>query len=344
MHRALALLLCLPLASSVLGGCPEADDDEFPRSGTDSGGVEGQIRTPNGLRGLRGVFLQVFADEDEDGVADSDSVVATTMTDDDGQFVFDDLLAGSYVANATRGHFAHTFGFSFTPGNRATLEPEDLPPDGVNITQIAGSCDDAVSLYEQMGFEVTKVATSDAGWLEMLTNPSDIEEVDILLLPCGLPEDWIPQGPTLNTVLGEWLRAGSSLYVSGTAWPVLEAVNEEILDLLGDDEDLDAPETGAGGTIGADVVDVGIAGLFTDATASVRLADNWPVVEQIGENTRAILSATVQTLEFETVEDSPLLIVSEADDRGSIVYSVFGVSGESTDDMHTALAEVLLSL
>lgn len=346
MRRSLALFLCLPLASIAFGGCAEPgdDDDDFARTETDSGGVEGEIRLPNGTRGVRGAFVRAFADADEDGVADTDDVVASTTTDIEGRFVFDDLLAGAYVGIATRGHFAHTFPFGFTPGNRAILNPEDLPGNSLNITQIGGSCGDVGSLYEVMGFDLTRVGTSDDRWLELLTNPSDIEEVDILLLPCGLPEDWLPQAPTLNTVLGDWMDMGSSLYVSGTSWPVLEAVDEDLLDFLRDDEDLDAPEVGLGGTMTVSVVDQEIAEHFQDANASIRLPDNWPVVDEVGENTRAILSTTAQTLDFETVEDSPLLVVSEADGRGSVGYGVFGISEESTDDMRVALSELLLSL
>ncbi|MCO4769602.1 MAG: hypothetical protein KDA24_06180 [Deltaproteobacteria bacterium] len=338
--QVLALSLSLPLSACV----GLAADDTFGRSDSESGGVEGSICLPNAVSGVSEAVVSVFIDEDADGLADGETADATTVTDLDGTFVFEDLTAGSYVAVASRGHFSHTFPFTFIAGNRAELTPECLAPDEVNITQVTGSCDNPKLLLERVGFDVTTMDNTGQDWLDLLTNANDIDDVDVLLLPCGLPEDWLPQAQTVTSVVGQWLENGGSLYVSGTAWPLVETLDEEAIDFLRDDTDFDAPEVGFANTLNARIADTGLAAHFTEGTASIRLADNFPVLESVGGSALALVDATVSTVDFETVESSPLAVSRPTDDGGTLVYSVFGTTGESTEDMEALLLEMLLNL
>ncbi len=341
--RGPALVLTLSLAS--LAGCVGlSGEDTFRRSGANSGGAEGTICLPGGIEGVRGARVEVYADDDMDEVPDSDTVIASTFTDIDGNFVFEDLTAGSYVATANRGHFDLSFAFTFVAGNRATVAPSCFEVDEVAITQIDGSCDDPKSGYEDMGFEVTTLGTSDQEWLDLLTNANDVDDVEILLLPCGLPEDWLPQGPTISTVLYDWMDAGGSLYVSGDAWPVIEAIDADALDMLRDDLDLDAPEVGFGEVITARIVDQELTPHFPNGTARIRMTDGWPVVSAVGEGMSVIVDGPAATIDFENVDNAPLMAQRTLVEGGGFIYSTFGWTAESNDDMELILREKLLSL
>jgi hypothetical protein len=343
MRPALALTSFSLLVPLALAGCP-TDPDSFGRTDTETGGVEGSICAPTGLDGVRAVTVAVYPDEDEDGVADGDTPSATALTDVDGTFVFEDLAAGTYVGLATRGHLELTFPLVFGAGNRAQLNPVCFPPDSLAITQLGGSCDDPSGVLDGMGFDATTIATTGQEWLGLLTNASEMEDVDILLVPCGLPDDWRPQGPTISNVLFNWLGEGGSLYVSGSSFPLLELVDENLVDFFRDDGDPDEPAVGFGGTLQATVVDPGIGAYFSGGAASVRMPDNCVVAESVGDAATALVTATAQTVDFETVPDAVLVMTSTSEVRGTISYSAFGKTGESTAAMERILAEVLLSL
>jgi|GEM_PF-5465371 len=343
--RRFASLVSLTLLPLALTGCPSENPSPFGSGGTtDSGGVQGSLTAPDGQLAISGAEVRVFADEDEDGVADSDAVLASTTTDIDGTWAFEELESGTYVAVATRGHHTHTFAFGFLPGNRATIPEESLPGDEVAIVQITGSCDSPSSVYEAMGFDVESLANTGSEWRDLLTNANDIDSVEVLLIPCGLPDDWVPQAPTVNSVVGGWLADGGALYVSGNSWPILEAIDPDIIDFLRDDTDFDAPQVGFGATLTASILDTDLAAHFSGDTASIRLPDEWTVMAGVGDDARVLLNANAQTIDFESVQGAPLLVTSEPDSRGPITYSSFGKTGESNADMERALQQVLLSL
>ena len=94
--------------------------------------------TLNGAEvGVQGVTVQLFADANGDGVADSATPLALTTTDGTGHYVFDALDAGGYVVAIPASNFAGTGSLvgtrSSTPDELDPNDDVDQNDDGIGV-------------------------------------------------------------------------------------------------------------------------------------------------------------------------------------------------------------------
>lgn len=329
---------CLLFVAVLCVGCPTDPDDGFGRT-TPAAGIRGTICTPDGINEVNGAFVTLHADEDEDGVADDFTALATAMTDWNGAFLLEGIGGGTYVAIARKGHRSFTFPVTSSGGIQQRLERECFPGDSASVAVIAGSCDSPDTLYNALGYQTESL---DADDLSLLTNPAALNAWDVLIAPCGMPSTWLPQAETVSETLGGWLEGGGSLYVSGDAWPLLEAVDEELIDWVGDDEDPTAANVGFGATVQAMVMEPSLAEAV-GGTAQIVFEDNWSMIEQVGEGWSPLASGTVQTVDGTFFENSPLAVSRFRPEGGIVIYSSFGTVG-ATEDMSLLLSQWLIEL
>lgn len=340
-HR---VLVTLALPCALLVGCPTGVEDGFTNRVDNNAAVQGSICTPSGTESVAGATVAVYADTDEDGVPDDDSVLASTTTALDGTFTIEGLSAGEYVGVATRGHHQGTFPISYVGESGVRLDAACLEPDTARIALVGGSCDDIADRMDTLDFVYETIDVGGSAWAELLTTSALLSSYDILIAGCGMPDTWGGQAPTVSNVINGFLAAGGSLYVSGDAWPVIEAVDADLVDFFREDDDPDAVNVGVGQTVDATVVAADLQPWFTSGTAEVLFDDDHPMIEAVGTDAEVLLTGTVRSADFTTVEDAPLAVHAAGSGGGTILYSSFGLMSESDADVEVLLDELFLSL
>lgn len=337
IHRSLLLISTLALAA----GCPTEDPSPF-RGVTPDAGIRGVICEPNGVNESAGANVALFPDEDEDGVPDAGGALATAVTDYSGEFLLENIGGGTYVAEARKGHRIFSFPVVSTGGIQQRLERQCFPGDSAAVAMIEGSCDNPASVLEGLGYTVESLDETELG---LLTNPAELDPWDVLLAPCGLPTDWMPQAETVGTVLADWVASGGGLYVSGDAWPLLEAIDPELIDFVGDeDEDPEAPNVGFGVEVSAQVSDPSLSEAL-GGTLEIVYSDNWSMIETPTEGWGLLAFGTVQTLSGQFFQDAPLAMMlrSQGQESGPILYTTFGTQ-DANDEMTLALGQWITEL
>ena len=334
--RPLLLTTCA-LALVALTGCPTDPDSGFGLS-TPAAGIRGVICAPDGVNEVHRAGVMLYADADEDGVQDDFDMLASAMTDIDGEFLLEDVGGGSYVAIARKGHRQFDFPVVSSGGIQQRLDRECFPGDSARVAVLPGTCDTPETIWSSRGFSVDVLGEDDLG---LLTNPAQLAGWDIVMAPCGMSDEWLPQAETVQETFEPWLEDGGSLYVSGDAWPLIEAIDEDYLDWVGDDEDPTAANVGFGTTVAGTITDPDLAAAF--GTAEIVLSDNWSMVLERGENWNPLVTSTVQTTDGVFYEGADLAVSFMPSPTSQIVYTSFGTQN-ATDDMKALLAEWLTGL
>ncbi len=341
--RLFFLTTCL-LASVALTGCPTEPDSGF-RMRTPDAGIRGVICAPDGVHEVHDAFVSLFPDDDEDGEPDTLDPIASTWTDVDGSYLLPGVGGGTYVGLASKGHRSFTYPVVSAGGTQQRLERECFPGDSARVAVIPGTCDSPDTLLLDLGYRAVTLADTDLG---LLTNPAQLAAWDVVIAPCGMPDTWLPQAETVSGTLTDWLEDGGSLYVSGDAWPLLEALDEELIDWMGDDEDPTAANIGFGATVPGDPLAPGLTDLVGDA-AEIRFSNGWSMILEPGEGWEPLVTGSVQTIDGYFYDDSPLAVSFSGSEEGlgseegTIVYTSFG-SENATADMKVLLSDWLSGL
>ncbi len=328
----------LSLAMVLCTGCPSGPDDGFVRAAP-LPGVRGTICAPNGINEVQRAQVSLYADADEDGEPDNFNPLATSMTNFDGGYLLEDIGGGTYVAEVRKGHRLFQFPVVSSGGIQQRLERQCFPGDSAAVAVISGGCDNPAGLLTSLGYTSQSLSSEELG---LLTNPAQLAAWDIVIAPCGMPMDWLPQAETVTETLGDWLDTGGSLYVSGDAWPLIETLDPDLLEWVGDDEDPTAANVGYGSTVEATVMDQELAGVL-GGPAQIVLPESWSMIEQAGLEWNLLVMATVQTTDGVFLQSSPLAVSRRGPQRGTLTYSSFGNSG-ATPDMTLLLDHWLTEL
>jgi len=119
------------------------DTPQAPPAFFDITGTKVRDLTGNGLTsddtGLGGVEIKLFEDVNGDGKLNDGGPIATTTTEADGAYTFNDLAAGTYFVKENVGHgFVQTFPFS---GEYHTVEITNTDVTGVDFANFKQICD-----------------------------------------------------------------------------------------------------------------------------------------------------------------------------------------------------------
>ncbi len=332
------LMTTCALATVALTGCPTDPDSGFGVS-TPAAGLRGVICTPDGVNEVHRAGVMLFADEDEDGEQDDFTLHASAMTDIDGEFLLEGVGDGRYVASVFKGHHSFHFPVVSTGGIQQRLGRLCFPGDSARVAVLPGTCDFPGALWSTLGYSVDVLDETELG---LLTNPAQLAAWDIVMAPCGMSDDWLPQAETVQQTFLPWLDEGGSLYVSGDAWPLLEAIDEDLIDWVGDDEDPTAANVGFGATVAGDVTDPQVEEALGHP-AEIVLPGNWSMIFQIDERTVPLVFGSVQTVDGTFFDATPLAARSHRDPMGQVLYTSFG-SANATEDMTLLLSEWLIGL
>ena len=327
------------VALVLTAGCPTEDTGGFVRS-TPAAGIRGVICTPDGVNEVYGANVALFNDADEDGQPDDSSSLAVAITDIAGGFLLEGIGGGTYVAEVRKGHRTFSFPVVSTGGIQQRLERTCFPGDSAAVAVIEGTCDDPNLTLEGLGYQSEQLGEDELG---LLTNPAEIAAFDVVMAPCGMPTTWMPQAETVAQTINDFIAGGGALYVSGDAWPLLEALDPELVDWVGEDEEPTAANVGFGATVQGRVTDDGLSEALGGALEIV-YSNNWSMIEAAGEDWGWLASGTVQTLSGQFYEDAPLaMTLRGGQGSGSVTYSTFG-STDATPGMRLVLGQWLTEL
>ena len=326
MPRSERVMLAAGALSLLLGvGCPSEDPGGGFRTSTPPAGIRGVICAPNSVDELAGVNVSLFADDDEDGVPDTFATEGQGVTDATGEYQIEAVPAGTYVAMATVGHHVHSFPVVMTGGIQQRIDRECMPADSAAIGVYSGTCGGEENLLTTLGFEVTILES-----LELLTNAGQLNAYDVLIASCGMSQDWLPQDAVVAETLESFLAEGSSLYVSGDAWPLIEALDEDHIEWVGDDEEPEDANVGFGASVQVTIADPTIAEAV-GGTITVTYEDNWSMIAGLGEEWGATAFGAVQTLDGTFFDEGVLAATRFPSESGQIRYSTFGATGGTAD-------------
>lgn len=326
MPRSERVMLAAGALSLLLGvGCPSEDPGGGFQTSTPPAGIRGVICAPNSVDELAGVSVSLYADDDEDGVPDSFTSEGQGVTNAAGEYQIETVPAGTYVAEAMVGHHRHSFPLVMTGGIQQRIDRECMPPDSAAIAVYPGECGGEQSLLTTLGFEVTVLDS-----LELLTSAGQLNAYDVLIAECGMSQDWLPQDAVVAETLESFLSQGGSLYVSGDAWPLIEALDEEYIEWVGDDEEPDDANVGFGASVQATIADPFVAEAV-GSTITVTYEDNWSMIAGLGEEWGTAAFGAVQTLDGTFFDEGVLAASRFAADSGPIRYSTFGATGGTAD-------------
>lgn len=143
------------------------------------------------------------------------------------------------------------------------------------------------------------------------------------------------------------VRNGLRLYFSDWTYDLMEATWPDLVDWVGDDEELDQAQRGvAPQIVNASIVDEGLAEFMGVPLGSqIEVIYNfgtWAVIESVSEDVDVLLSADVEyddpaTGEVRVQEDAPLLIAANIG-TGVVLFTTFHNEAQVSDDTRDVLA------
>ena len=143
------------------------------------------------------------------------------------------------------------------------------------------------------------------------------------------------------------VRNGLRLYFSDWTYDLMEATWPDLVDWVGDDEELDEAQRGiAPQIVNASIVDDGLAEFMgVVAGSQIEVIFNfgtWAVIESVSDDVDVLLSADVEyddpaTGEVRVQEDAPLLISANIG-TGVVLFTSFHNEAQISDDTRDVLA------
>lgn len=334
-----------PIAETSPEGSPDtpADTpvgtpaDTPPTTTTDethTGAVTGTICDPEGAAPV------VFADVQ----IDLGGRVASTLTDADGQFTLTDLPYGTHTLEITRGGFQATHVVTI---DRPLVELADdvcLENDR-RFLVFEGDYDAVEDILDDLGIPYDTAFLGGSMQLDILTDPTALDDYEVILLNCGMDETWMwsSQG-TVGTNLRQWVRGGGALYVSDWAFQAVEQAFPDAIDFWGPDHQPDEAYGGREGSFTASVLDPAMQ--QTLGSSSVLLSydlPGWTVAEGAASTTEVLVEGPARTVYSSSRPILPLAMRFQ-EGAGQVLFTTFHNEVQLSSEVEAVLREMLLAL
>ena len=279
----------------------------------------GEVTTPDGARPVAGAVVRL---QDDAGT------VAEVGTGSTGRFEVEALPPGAYSVDVVAGHFGMTTVVELSEGpavfDLGALRLSSTRPVVLDVRDAAaGSFDPVDERLGAMGLASVRVGPStSAGAADLFATPQGLFEYGLVLIGGDLGWSSLTEDEQAMDGLRDYLEAGGGLYLSGEAWPVLEALVPGAVVVA---------EAVAGyGYVRADVDDVALLeGLAWDGVG-VPMVEGTPLFQAAGPGVEVLLSG-----EVDAVDGGPVagpLAVRTTFGAGRIAYVTFRAAEPRADE------------
>ena len=300
--------------------------------GHGSGSISGRVCDPSRYVWLEGASVYTHIIDTAGELRDT----RETLTDADGNWVLDDLAAGTYTVYEQYGSTTIDM-FDVTVSN--AVETEVPPPDctgsaDVQVAVITGDFDDFQTVLETVGVGSYHDVDGQTGdeMLQFLENPTEMALYDAIFFAGGHLEDGIFYSldhsedatvATVQTNLKDYVKGGGVVFASDWSYDVIEQTWPDMIDFMTNDTP-DASQVGEPGLLSCDVSNSDLADTLGQDTVKMNLdLDAWPVVDAVGDGPKVFLRADAPWrtgMTTDTENDSPLLVEIESG-KGKIVFT-----------------------
>ena len=339
-----------PNAAPDTGG-PPADDGDDPGDGGDltTASVRGRVCDFSGEGYVVGAQVHAAWDTNGDGENDSS---ATASTDENGWFQLEGLPLGEHRIVVEKGSFSTTFDVVITqPGLLELAEEECLEQDDVRIAVITGEFDNIGAILSGMDLEFDTYGGSWSGdYLDLLLDPEDLAEYDIVFFNCGISDSWTPYQIEVSENIEQFVQAGGSIYASDWAYFFFETAFPDLIDFVGDDAVYVSettggppPAVGARGRIDADIYDANMMAVIGSNRADLNYdLDGWVVPISTLSTAEVMVRGDARTYTEGTLSNVPLAV--KVVRGGTAIFTTFHNERQLTIDMERLLEEIILNL
>lgn len=327
-----------------------ADDPEIdPTTGLpvqEEGSARGRICAPNGTTWVAGADISIL----------TPNGAFQTTSNGDGWWQIDGLDPGTYGVVVTKGSFYLTYNVTIEDGVVSEqVYDECLVQGNLQIAVVTGAWDHVEDVLEDLGLNVTEYdgdieggGTQSATVTNLLTNPTQLAQYDVLFLDCGIKEDWIQSNQALVAqTLRDYVEAGGSIYASDWSYYAIEAAFPDKITFSGLDTQPGAARVGISGQVNGLVVDTALSTLLGSNQASIAYDLNqWVVMESHDPSVENLVEGTYTYATNAGPQSAagPLSVRFDAG-TGRVIYTTFHNEGQATTpDMRAMLEEYALSL
>ncbi len=341
-NLAIAGLLALPLACGPTDYQLDPDTDTLigdDPENFDGGGVEGRICAPSENAWIAGALVYV----------DHEFGRAQTTTDSDGFFTLTGVPEGTHTVHVEKGSFSTDFEVTIAVGEIITLDEEEcIRDEEVNIAVVTGLFDSIEDVLDRLGIEYTTIDGLGGQSNTFMSDPTQLEQYDIIFFNCGMDESWIwSSQTTVAQNLRDFVSNGGSIYASDWAYFTVEASHPNMLDFHGDDYDSEAAKVGNEGFVTGTVKDPTIASALGSGTASLNYdLGIWVAVTSASDQDYVLLEGTYGYSDFFGGSGSHFgpLAAKMQSGSGTVLYTTFHNEAQTTADMDVILQEIIFHL
>lgn len=253
-----------------------------------TGTVTGTVYGPDGVTPIPNAWVFVPDEGSSASVRQGDGPpepwIVWTLTDDNGDFVLEDVPAGLVLIKILKGSWTKTFEADVPAGGvyEASADETTFPSSGDELPRIAvvvGAWDHMQDVLAKLGLgEVDESGQLVPGteqfdlidWADTAAFFGDAErlfEYDIIFVNCGADESILSDPDATYTAnIQDYVGSGRSLYVTDLAYDYVEQAFPEAIQFYGDSGSTPGPLNRA---------QVGDGGITTDATVNDPTMHAW---------------------------------------------------------------------
>lgn len=319
------------------------------------GNITGRICGPDGSSWVGGVHVWV-----EGTYPDGTPWFVEAWTDAQGNFTLENVPTGVHTVHAERGSWSTSFDVTLTGGTYEIPVPECLDPASAKVAVVTGEYDHIQTVLDslQIEYDLYDGLPGSSHYTELLTDPDQLADYDIVFFNCGMSFSWLGQRSTIAGNLRTFVANGGSVYASDWAWGLVEESWPDAIDFYGTPDTPWDPNTYASGpfnpyngvatSLSATVSDPTMAGSVGDTASIVFDLDAWVVPYEPG-NASVMVSGDVTVYSdlivgTRSAFDGAPLVLRYQQAGGTVIYTAFHNDQQATADARAILAEIILSL
>lgn len=234
-------------------------------------------------------------------------------------------------------------------GEPAETDSDTEPWDGPPIAILTGEYDSVEDIADSL--ELDYDLLSGTGWdqINLLSNPEELEKYDAILFNCGMGDGWMAREDEVAANLADYVHGGGSIYVSDWSYWLVEVSFPDLIDFIGDDATWRAAEVGEatqGDPVDATVLDPAmVAALGTDSASITYDIGDWTAVESVGTDAGAMVEGRFTwSGDAGSGAHTGPLVVEGSYGQGKVIFTTFHDTAQTSEQMHTLLEQIILSL
>lgn len=308
--------------------------------GHGEGAISGRVCDPESYLWLEGASVYTHIIDSAGALRDT----RKTLTDENGEWILDDLADGTYTVYVQYGSTTVDM-FDAEVRNGVELEVPNATctgSAGTDVAVVSGDFDDFDAVLKKAGLGGAHEVDGQRGaeLLQFLGNLEEMKSYDAIFFAGGHLEEGIFYGnegdETVSTVkanLKEYVEAGGVVYASDWSYDVIAETWPSQIDFVGDGTP-DEAQIGEPELLKCEITINGLEEAVGKDTVKMNLdLDAWPVVESIGDDAKVFLRADApwrKGMETGTESNSPLLVEFESG-KGAVVFTSWRMSANLDD-------------